>query len=108
MEATLRATIDNGTLPQRYRSSIGQFIRAPGGRQIRLQNIDNTMTPAGTIYWRLRGIRPPTMYNYDQGLINDKWVRSSHALVAEQGPYVLAVQPYMGGVAQIVEATATA
>jgi len=74
METTLLQIIDRGTLPQRYKTSVGQFIRAPDGRQIRLQGPDNKLTPEGRAYWQLRGIEAPSLYNYDQPLLNDTHV----------------------------------
>ena len=74
MENTLLEIIDRGTLPQRYKTSVGQFIRAPDGRQIRLQGPDNKLTPEGRAYWQLRGIEAPSLYNYDQPLLNDTHV----------------------------------
>ena len=76
MEATLMEIIERGTHPQRYRQSVGQFIRAPGGQQIRLQNTDDSLTAAGKAYWRLLGVPAPSIYNYDQGLEGDRWVRA--------------------------------
>ena len=76
MENTLLDIIARGTPPQRYQSNIGQFIRAQDGRQIRLQGTDNKLTSAGQTYWRLRGIQAPSLYNYDQPLLNDAYVRA--------------------------------
>ena len=47
METTLLDIIARGTRPQRYKESIGQFVRAQDGRQIRLQGVDNKLTEAG-------------------------------------------------------------
>ena len=88
MEAKLSAAIQRGTLPQRYRTSVGQFIRAPGGEMVRLQGADNRLTAAGRIYWRLRGFPAPSLYNYNQALLNDKWVQAydgSRIKVRERG-----------------------
>ena len=74
MQASLLDAIGRGTLPQRYQASVGQFIRLADGRPVRLMNTDNTMTSAGTMYWRLAGVPVPRLYNYDQPLLNDKWV----------------------------------
>jgi hypothetical protein len=74
METVLLQIIERGTLPQRYKTSVGQFIRAPDGRQIRLQGPDNKLTPEGGAYWRLRGIPAPSLYSYDQPLQNDTHV----------------------------------
>ena len=81
-KATTRATMDQqmleiigrGTRPQRYRTSVGQFIRNPAGRQIRLQGADNRLTTEGRAYWRLLGVPPPNLYNYDQPLRQDQFV----------------------------------
>ena len=74
METTLLDVIARGTLPQRYRASVGQFVRAQDGRQIRLQGPDNKLTPAGKAYWRLRGMPAPSLYDYSQPLLNDAYV----------------------------------
>ena len=63
METTLLDVIARGTLPQRYQHSVGQFVRAQDGRQIRLQGPDNKLTPAGKAYWRLRGMPAPSQYD---------------------------------------------
>ena len=74
METSLLAAIANNTQPQRYQASVGQFIRLADGRAVRLMNTDNSLTSAGSAYWRLAGIPAPRLYNYDQPLINEKWV----------------------------------
>ena len=76
MDATLTGIIARGTLPQRYRTSVGQFIRAPEGRQIRLQGEDSRLTEAGKAYWRLLGVPAPSLYTYDQPMLNDAYVRA--------------------------------
>ena len=76
LDATLTEIIARGTLPQRYRTSVGQFIRGPGGQQIRLQNEDSRLTEAGKAYWKLLGVPPPKLYHYDQPLLNDTHVRA--------------------------------
>ena len=40
--------------------------------------------------------------------VNGAWLGRDTTLPASAGPYVLAVQPYMGGVARIVGAVSTA
>ena len=40
--------------------------------------------------------------------VNGVWLKKDAALPVSSGPFVLAVQPYMGGVARIVEAVSTA
>ncbi len=74
MEALMQTIADRGTLPQRYRTSIAQFVRAPDGRQIRLMGVDNRPTKEGSLYYRILGVPPPTLYDYHQSLIDDKWV----------------------------------
>ena len=59
MEAQLRATIAAGTQPQRYRTSVAQFIRAPGGRSIKLIGADSQPTAAGRFYYAQLGIDVP-------------------------------------------------
>mgnify|MGYP005669055683 CR=1 FL=1 len=74
MENKLLDIISRNIRPQRYATSVGQFVRGPDGQQIRLQGTDNKLTPAGQAYWRLTGIPAPSLYQYDQGLINDAYV----------------------------------
>lgn len=76
MQASLLDAIGRGTRPQRYQASVGQFIRLADGRPVRLMTPDNKMTSAGTMYWRLAGIPPPSLYNYDQPIYGDGWVRA--------------------------------
>ena len=40
--------------------------------------------------------------------VNGVWLKKDAALPVSSGPFVLAVHPYMGGVARIVEAVSTA
>jgi hypothetical protein len=74
MEAQLQAAIAAGTWPQRYRTSVAQFIRAPGGRRIKLINADSQPTAEGRYYYAQLGVDVPRLYVYEQPLINDKWV----------------------------------
>ena len=88
MEAKQAEAIQRGTLPQRYRTSVGQYIRVAGGERVSLQGADNRLTAAGRIYWRLRGTEAPSLYNYDQAFLNDKWVQAydgSRIKVRERG-----------------------
>ena len=76
MEALMQTIVERGTLPQRYRTSHAQFVRAPDGRQISLMGIDNKPTKEGAVFYRLLGVEPPKLYDYHQPLINDRWVMS--------------------------------
>ena len=73
MEAQIREAIAAGTQPQRYKTSIAQFIRV-GGKNVRLIGADSRTTAEGRYYYGQIGISPPLSYRYDQPLINDKWV----------------------------------
>ena len=74
MEAQLQGAIAAGTRPQRYRTSVAQLIRAPGGRRIRLIGADSRPTAAGRFYYAQLGVDVPRLYAYEQPLISDKWV----------------------------------
>lgn len=50
------------------------WVRAPGGRKVTLSTAAGP-TPEGKEYYRLLGVPPPMLYDYDQPLIHDKWVR---------------------------------
>ena len=75
MDALLQTIIDRGTQPQRYKTSVAQFIRAPDGKHIKLMNKDGKPTPAGVAYFGKLGVPPPQLYNYAQGLLNDTHVQ---------------------------------
>ncbi len=74
MEANLQAVVDSGVLPQRGSTSYAHIVRAPDGRRIPPMGVDNKPTKEGVVYYRLLGVPPPTLYNYHQPLINDRWV----------------------------------
>ena len=74
MEAQIRAVITAGTQPQRYRTSVAQYVRAAGGAKIPLIGADSKPTPAGKFYYGQLGVEPPKRYAYEQPLINDQWV----------------------------------
>ena len=76
MEALMQVIVDRGTLPQRRASSQAQFVRAPDGREITLQKADNQLTPEGKVYWAKMGLPAPSLYAYDQPLIEGKYVRA--------------------------------
>ena len=74
MQAQLQAAIAAGTRPQRYKTSVAQFIRAPGGRRIKLVGADSQPTAEGRFYYAQLGVDVPRLYAYEQPLLNDKWV----------------------------------
>ncbi len=74
MEAQLQGAIAAGTRPQRYKTSVAQFIRAPGGRRIKLVGADSQPTAEGRYYYAQLGVDVPLLYAYEQPLLNDKWV----------------------------------
>ena len=99
MEAQMLEIISRGTMPQRYKTSVGQFIRAPGGRQIRLQGIDDKLTPEGRAYWRLLGVPAPSIffcvvnstaslqYHWNNMCLHwDKVAVKSHEVIFARGP----------------------
>ena len=59
MEHALRAAIERGTEPIFYRLG-GVRLRTIDGRGICLHDHTGKPTPAGKLYWRLRGMEPPT------------------------------------------------
>lgn len=74
MGAQLQQIISRGTPVQRFQRNSGQYVRAEDGRRIPLIGSDNRSTAAGKRYFELLGVPPPSLYNYDQPLHNDKWV----------------------------------
>ena len=84
----MQGIIDRGIPVQRYKTNPGQFVRAPSGRHIRLVGADNRPTPAGRVYYEKLGVPPPQLYDYDQPLIQDKWIKArdgSKILVRKRG-----------------------
>ena len=77
MEAQIQQVINRGAPVQRYRTNLGQFVRAEDGRRITLITADSKPTAEGLRYYELLGVPPPLLYNYDQPLWNDKWVRAN-------------------------------
>ena len=75
MDALLQTIVDRGTLPQRKKTRLAQFVRAPDGREIDLMGSDGKPTPAGKVYYQKLGVDPPMLYDYHQGLLNDTHVR---------------------------------
>jgi hypothetical protein len=74
MDALLDAAIEKYTTPQRYKTSVAMFIRS-GSHVIKLMGADSKPTPAGILYYKKLGVSP-LRFVYDQGLINDQWVRA--------------------------------
>ena len=76
MNAMLQSIIERNIPVQRYKKDAGQFARTPDGRQVRLMRADNQPTAAGKAYYELLGVPVPTLYDYTQPLLQDKWVRA--------------------------------
>ena len=74
MDAQLQQIIARGTPVRRYPRKSGQFVHAENGRRIQLIDADNRPTIEGRRYYEQLGVPPPSLYNYDQPLFNDKWV----------------------------------
>ena len=74
MDAQLQQIIARGTPIRRFPRKSGQWVPAEDGRRITLIGADNRPTAEGTRYFELLGVPPPSLYNYDQPLHNDKLV----------------------------------
>jgi len=55
--------------------SMAVTLHAPPGRNITLVKADGEPTREGTYYYGRLGIEPPSIYPYEQPLVNSKWVR---------------------------------
>ena len=55
--------------------SMAVTLSVPPGRNITLVKADGEPTREGTYYYGRLGIGPPSVYPYEQPLVNSKWVR---------------------------------
>ena len=55
--------------------SMAVTLSVPPGRNITLVKADGAPTREGTYYYGRLGIAPPSIYPYEQPLINSKWVQ---------------------------------
>jgi len=79
----LQDSINRNVPVKRYKGDAGQYIQAKNGRHIRLMHATNKATPAGKLYYEKLNVEPPSLYDYDQPLLDDKWV------VARDGSKIL-------------------
>jgi len=70
----LQDSIDLHAPVKRYKGDAGQYIQTRNGKHIRLMNATNKATPAGEIYYEKLKVPPPSLYDYDQPLLNDEWI----------------------------------
>ncbi len=71
----IEATINAGEQPLPYSANHGRFLRV-GGRKVKLQHPDGTLTNQGRTYYDVAGTDPPLLYDYDQILVEDKFVNT--------------------------------
>ena len=65
--------VRGGAQPGTFNRTQGRFLDI-GGRRVRLQLADGTLTDAGRHYHSAVGEDPPLMYSYEQPLHNDRYV----------------------------------
>ena len=71
----MRQAIQMGRSHRFSKTGYGTYIDTLRGR-FNLQRADGSLKDAGLIYCDELGIPPPTLYTYDQDLIQDKFVRT--------------------------------
>ena len=66
-----------GIQPRRYKLNLGIFIQIPNGRKFELVSKNGKVSAAGKIWYKdLHNVEVPTLYQYEQPLIDDISVRA--------------------------------
>ena len=63
-----------GTRAYVHNETMTVNLRLTSNRTVRLVEADGVVTEAGQEYYNVLGEAYPTIYPYEQGLINEKWV----------------------------------
>ena len=75
MQNQIREAMDAGRTAQSRGKSEARFIELLNGKKLTLQNSGGQATEAGQAYYSLLGVPVPKLYNYEEPLINDQWVK---------------------------------
>ena len=68
------AAIAAGKMAQ-LQKSMNVSLKLTSGGTIRLVNADGTVSPQGLHYYSKLGVEPPSIFPYEHGLENGKWIK---------------------------------
>ena len=74
MEEKLNEALGNGTVPKLDSRKMQVHLQLGARKRVLLVESDGTVTQEGRHVYRAMGVPPPTIYPYEQPLINGKWV----------------------------------
>ena len=75
MNTNINAAINAGNVAQ-LQKSMNVTLRLPTNSSLKLVSADGTVSAEGRHYYNTIGINPPTIFAYEQPLINNKWVNA--------------------------------
>ena len=68
------AAITAGRVAQ-LQKSMNVTLKLTSGGSMRLVSADGTVSPEGRHYYSKLGVEPPSIFPYEQGLVNGKWIK---------------------------------
>ena len=74
MNTKIDAAIRNGNASYLQKKTAKVMIRLPTNKFETLVSADGTVSDAGRYYYQQLGIAEPTIFAYEQPLINNRWV----------------------------------
>ena len=75
MHSNIDAAIAAGNVEQLQNKNMSVTLRLPTNSSVKLVNADGTDSDARRHYYQHLGIAAPTIFAYEQPLINGNWVR---------------------------------
>ena len=76
MNANIDAAIRNGRSANLNKTTAKVTLQLPTNKYETLVSADGTVSTAGSYYYQQLGIEPPSIFAYEQPLINNKWVNT--------------------------------